>query len=221
MESGSFTSAGIIISPSTHQKIRSRNAAMRLKHGVPQFKDVLRKRFLSRIKESRGRLLDKFRDVGATHNDTVFKAIQQEVSNILDTEDFVEMDVEDETRYREEVESETLLELENWLMQQYDLLMADDNTLQQLWEETLRVVCPVCLKGNLISNVFANTIHCENCPITLPARASLSDIRDRIYTIVTHHSESGCSSQTLFFLSQEDSSLYAHCNVCPYLDLAV
>ncbi|KAK3911847.1 RPA-interacting protein [Frankliniella fusca] len=212
MESGSFSSAGIIISPSTHQKIRSRNAAMRLKHGAPQFKDVLRKRFHNRIKENRGRLLDKLRDVSISESDFLFRAIRQEVSDILDTEDFIEMDVEDETRFQEELISESFLEQENWLMQQYDLFMADDNALQQLWEETLLVICPVCLKGNLMCNASGLTINCENCPMTVPARAPLSDVKNQIYTITSSHAETGCLSQTLFFVSQEDSSLYAHCN---------
>lgn len=218
MDSESMNSAGIIISPSTHQKIKARNAAMRLKHGAPQFKDVLRKRFHNRIKENRGRLFDRLRDVSGVQGASAFKIIQQELSNILDNE--VVMDSDDETRIREEIELEIFGEEESWMMHQYDLLMADDNALQELWEEAQLVVCPVCRKGNLVCNAF-HTINCTNCPMAVPARASIQEIRDRIFVIINNHSETGCPEDTYFFVSHEDSSLYAHCNSCPYFDLTV
>lgn len=106
-------------------------------------------------------------------------------------------------------------------MRQYDLLMADDDALQELWEESQLVVCPVCRKGNLSCNAFNQMIGCNYCPMSVPARATIEEIQSRIYVIIDNHSETGCSEDTHFFVSQEDSSLYAHCNVCPYFDLAV
>lgn len=110
---------------------------------------------------------------------------------------------------------------ENWVMRQYDLLMADDNALQELWEEAQLVVCPVCRKGNLFCNAFNQLINCDFCLMAVPARASIQEIRDRIYVIIGNHSETGCPEDTYFFVSHEDSSLYAHCNLCPYFNLAV
>lgn len=106
-------------------------------------------------------------------------------------------------------------------MQQYDLLMADDNALQQLWEDWQQVVCPVCKKGNLSCDTLHQRILCTLCSIILPARASLQEIEDRIYRIINTHSESGCFGDTNFFFSAEDTSLYAHCNTCSFLDLAL
>ncbi|XP_034241738.1 uncharacterized protein LOC117645559 [Thrips palmi] len=219
MDSESMNSAGIIISPSTHQKIKARNAAMRLKHGVPQFKDVLRKRFHSRIKENRGRLFDRLRDVSGLQGGSVSKIIQQELANILDNE--LLMDSDDEMRIKQEMEFEVFGPEENWVMHQYDLLMADDNALQELWEEAQLVVCPVCRRGNLSCDVFNQLISCGNCRMAVPARASIQEIQDRIYVIINNHSETGCPEVTHFFVSHEDSSLYAHCNTCPFFDLTV
>ena len=86
-------------------------------------------RFHNRIKENRGRLFDRLRDVSGVQGASAFKIIQQELSNILDNEVYVltnhliyfsldtwkllnfysifsVMDSDDETRIREEIELE-------------------------------------------------------------------------------------------------------------------
>lgn len=223
MDPEAMDTGGVNTSPRIDQKMKARNAAMRLKHGSPQFKDVLRKRFHNRIKENRGRLFDRLRDVSGSKSGVVTTFIQQELASILKAEDWNLIDYDEEMRLKEETETNAFFEQEDWLLQQYDLLVADDNTLQQLWEDAQLVVCPVCRKGNLtmLIDSSSKSINCDHCLMTVPARASIPDVQDRIYTIIDSHSDSGCEDNTNFFISREDASLYAHCNSCPFFDLAI
>ena len=106
-------------------------------------------------------------------------------------------------------------------MQQYDMLMNDDSALEQLWEKLQQVVCPVCEKGDLLCDDTAERIFCSSCSVVVPARASLQEVESRIHQIVNAHSDTGCIGRTYFFFSNEDTSIYAHCNTCSFLDIVI
>ncbi|KAJ1531575.1 hypothetical protein ONE63_000247 [Megalurothrips usitatus] len=221
MDPETMDTGGVNTSPRIDQKMKARNAAMRLKHGSPQFKDVLRKRFHNRIKENRGRLFDRLRDVSGSKSGVVTTFIQQELASILKGNFTLYLKFTPLIYVC--IIFICFLLVEDWLLRQYDLLVADDNTLQQLWEDAQLVVCPVCRKGNLtmLIDSSSKSINCDHCLMTVPARASIPDVQDRIYTIIDSHSDSGCEDNTNFFISREDASLYAHCNSCPFFDLAI
>ncbi|XP_043270693.1 uncharacterized protein Ripalpha [Venturia canescens] len=221
--------ANIEKSPSLNTKLRTKDAANKIKHGSPKLQEVLRKRCRQRMKEKRGQLFDRRRpgllmdtDENEVHN-ALTEIVRNELSQLA-TMDIKEKNAlflpeYDESLTEEEaleLEKEILAEEEQWILLEYEKLQENEAEMLALFaEDCLReiVICPLCEKGCI--NESENELTCSSCNLRLPLKVRVEDfgkiLRDR-----TNYHSSLCCGHPSFMLLPENNTLYLYlmCETC-------
>ncbi|XP_011304985.1 RPA-interacting protein [Fopius arisanus] len=224
--------ANIVGSPQFALKMKTREAVKKIKSGSPKFQEVLRQRCRDRMREKRRVLFDArragvFQNNSESIQETLTEIVRQELSDLTtisvdnntgNSEIFNEPLTEEEIF---ELEAEMLADEEQWIFQEYEkILENDDEMLKAYVEESLKasVVCPICEKSGLTEN--PGSFQCPACKLCLPARCSLSQLANTIESQLAAHSRA-CPGQTLFLTLPENYtlSLYVTCETCQCFSL--
>lgn len=218
---------GTIMTPRTDSKIRSTLLARRFKKKLPDFKDILRERFKTRIKQNRQTFFDQMRSSNETDQffqDTLCDYLYDEMmefdqcsashckSTLSDDEAGNSYDIEKELEVMKRVEDELVQEQLNWILEEYR--KAEEEA--QIREQTPKLVCcPVCQGGFLRVAIEGILITCVQCPIQLYTNFSLEQIEAILNQAVNEHATHCYSNPQFAVLNEPNSSgLFVICGRC-------
>ncbi|XP_012283965.1 uncharacterized protein LOC105701638 [Orussus abietinus] len=220
--------ADITLSPSASNKVKTREAARKIKHGSPKLQEVLRERCRQRMKEKRSQLFNSRRlnlDNSTEHvQETLLEIVRSELSvlatsDLVDNEDFFpEPDYPLNPDEELELENKIMAEEGLWILEEYERLIYSEEKMLASFAEDLegKVGCPVCVKG-VLTNIHTNIV-CNLCQLTFPATVTLKDLEQAISECAMSHSIN-CSAIPSFEFLQDDNgrSLYLTCHTCSTL----
>ncbi|XP_044742675.1 uncharacterized protein LOC123305114 [Chrysoperla carnea] len=208
MDSVILDTRNLLLSPSNRAKMRAKTAAMKIKHGSPKLKEVLRNRCKIRMKEQRSKSFDQARKTAP------FESIL-----LQELEDFdfdKEYDIYMNCKSNDFNEASQSGE-DDWIMNEIDrIISVDEAALEQMLEH--KVICPICQKGELelITNEIAV---CMACNESLPAPNGLEDFESCINKAIQLHNNAQCMSIPGFVkLPDCISNLYLVCEDCSCLN---
>ncbi|XP_060877619.1 uncharacterized protein LOC132950278 [Metopolophium dirhodum] len=199
---------------SIESKIKSRSANYkRGKNRDVNFRDIMRHRYKSIIKNKRESLLEKVRNVA-------YEMRENEVTSFID-KTCIKIDVDEDDGFHsldeedkifDEIKQEILDEEMKWICEQ-DI---DYNVyLQHLHNSSIE--CPVCRTGNLLKSTI-NTISCDICHTSIQTFLEIDALKNNMENTVAEHS-SVCQSpiECIVFPTPYDNSMFMLCNICQFL----
>ena len=219
----------VTTSPTMTTKLRSRDAANKIRHGSPKLQEVLRERCRQRMREKRGQLFNrgrfslelKSRDVQETLTEIVRKELKNLATTDLDPAVNPFSHIVNEPLDPEEaleLETEILNEEEQWILQEYEKMSQEEIEMLALAadQEVEQVICPVCQTSNLTEE--ANRVICKSCDFMLNSGVNVRDLGSLINSCVNTHS-SMCRESPGFLPLPENNNigLYLVCDKCSTL----
>ncbi|XP_028839300.1 RPA-interacting protein isoform X2 [Denticeps clupeoides] len=210
---------------------------------TPPWKETYRKRCMERMKNSRSRLLEKYRQVGEGHGAPTRSFLVQEVmeeewtalhaadrnlpplwarNSVADL--FGVMD--DEHSVLEEIQRE-LLAQELSIIDEYEKSVRYEeqclNAMVDVMVQDDRIICPICHANNLTVNSHLTSCSCGLYINTMGRNVTPDILRKLLEKTVTEHMEE-CLYNPVFSmgLSTDGSpSLMISCRVCDYLSVVL
>ncbi|XP_012634810.1 RPA-interacting protein isoform X3 [Microcebus murinus] len=195
--------------------------------GSPSWKEAFRQRCLERMKNSRARLLNRYRQTGGNmpgraQNTFVVQEVMEEEWMALQSvencpEALAKLEVMD-LAVLEEIEQE-LIEQEQSIISEYEKsLQFDEKCLSIMlaeWEAN-PLICPVCTKYNL--RITSSVVMCQ-CGLSIPSHCpELTEQKVRAYLEASINEHSAhCSHTPQFSVTEgieEKSSLLMSCLAC-------
>lgn len=213
----------------------------RPRYGNPiPWKDTYRKRCFERLKNSRSRLLERYRQAGESdggRKGSMVEEIMQEEWSALQSSEvglatpwshvgidlFGAVQQDDELVVLQEIQQELLAEELAILEDYHKNLQFEEQSLNALvegMEGSGFVICPVCFVNNLTV-----TSHFISCPCglyvnTLGRQVGAEALRALLEQQVTQHTDTQCPYNPVFSMVTNmdgSSSLVASCGACDYL----
>ncbi|XP_060946125.1 RPA-interacting protein [Limanda limanda] len=213
---------------------------------TPPWKETFRKRCVDRLKNSRSRLLDRYRQagerplVGGSGASMLVQEVMEEEWSVLQsearglpsllrpqglTEMFSVMTEYDELAVLEEIQQE-LMSQEMSIIEEYERnLQFEEQFISSVVEgmDENHIICPICHTNNL--NINSHFISCScGLYINTKTRDITPDVlRYLLESKVSEHTED-CLHNPLFFVAPNiDSSpnLMISCQVCDYLSIVL
>ncbi|KAE9534341.1 hypothetical protein AGLY_008431 [Aphis glycines] len=199
---------------SIESKIKNRSANYkRGKNRDVNFRDIMRNRYKSIIKNKRESLLEQVRNVA-------YEMRENEVTSFID-KTCIKMDIEEDDGFHsldeedkifDEIKQEILDEEMKWICEQdidYNIY------LQHLQNNSIE--CPVCHTGNLIKTTV-NTISCDVCHTSIQTFLEIDALKNNMENTAAEHS-CVCQSpiECIVFPTPYDNSMFMLCNICQFL----
>ncbi|XP_056143203.1 RPA-interacting protein [Lampris incognitus] len=214
---------------------------------TPPWKDAYRKRCVDRLRSSRSRLLDKYRELGegarrrGPGESILVQEVMEEEWEALRSEDrgldslwgpngmremFSAMKEEyDELGVLEEIQQE-LMSQELSIIDEYErnLLFEEQyisSIVEQMEEDDMQIICPICRMNNL--NVSCHFISCP-CGLYINTRQqgiTAEVLRGLLESRVAEHMEDCLQNPIFSIAANPDGSpnLMISCKVCDYLSV--
>ncbi|XP_054857640.1 RPA-interacting protein [Eublepharis macularius] len=206
---------------------------------APPWKETYRQRCVERLKNSRARLLDRYRHMGenaAASGGTRSSLLVQEVMEVewqaLQSEDVKLLSLRkkdsflhvlqdsDELAVLEEIQKELILQ-EQLAIEEYEQSLRFDeeclNAMLDGLDADRKVICPVCRRNNLA--VMSHVITCT-CGLCVGTQGMTEDkLRSLLGDEVTEHSQY-CQHSPEFAVTNGmdgETSLLMSCQVCDFL----
>ncbi|XP_049657971.1 RPA-interacting protein [Accipiter gentilis] len=201
---------------------------------APPWKETYRRRCMERLRSSRAKLLDRYRQAGervcgpATGTLLVREVMEQEWQTLQaaqdgqpprrGTEALAQMlEDPDELAVLEEIQQELILQ-EQLVIEEYERSLQFDeeclNAMLDGLDASDRVICPVCRKNNL--TVRNHLVFCQ-CGLYISTQdMTEGKLRSLLENTVTEHSHR-CLHNPEFTVTsgmEEESSLLMSCPVC-------
>ncbi|NWR84840.1 RIP protein, partial [Furnarius figulus] len=201
--------------------------------GGPAWRDTYRRRCLERLKNSRTKLLDRYRRTGAAGAGAdgpapgallVQEVMEQEWQVLRDSlpgqqgQELLEQVPEDldELAVLEEIQQELILQ-EQLVIKEYEQSLQFDeeclNAMLEALDATDRIICPVCRKNNL--TVKTHLVCCQCGLYIITQNMTEGKLRSLLESTVTEHSHRCCHSPEFTVTSgmEEETSLLMSCPV--------
>ncbi|XP_063079450.1 RPA-interacting protein [Engraulis encrasicolus] len=213
----------------------------RSRYGNPiPWKETYRKRCFERLKSSRSRLLERYRQAGENdggRQSSMVEEIMQEEWSALRSSDmgqatpwsnigidlFGAVQQEDELAVLQEIQQELLAEELAILENYHKNLQFEEQSLNALvegMESSGFVICPVCFANNLTVTSHFISCTCGLFVNTLGREVSAEVLRGLLEQQVSQHGDSECPHCLVFSMVANmdgSSSLVASCAGCDYL----
>ncbi|XP_029037084.1 RPA-interacting protein-like [Osmia bicornis bicornis] len=214
----------ITLSPTMTAKLKSKNAAKKIKEGSPKFQEVFRERCRQRMREKRRQLFNNGRFGLETSleevQDTLSEIVRKELNDLVTTDldptlnPFSPITSEPlNTEEAMELETEILNEEEQWILEEYEKMSQEEmESLALIADTEGEVICPICQTSNLIQK--ENHITCTSCDFTLNGSITLKDLGYVIKKTANTHSEICREPPGFLSVPENNTCLYLVCNKC-------
>ncbi|KAM9391402.1 RPA-interacting protein isoform 1-T1 [Pholidichthys leucotaenia] len=207
---------------------------------TPPWKETYRKRCVDRLKNSRSRLLERYRQLGQKRSDRssatsiMVQEVMEEEWSALQSEDHRlpplwgpggTAEEYDELAVLEEIQQE-LISQEMVIIEEYESnLRFEQQYISTIVEgmEDRNVVCPVCHMGNLNIKSHVVSCHCGLYIDTKNQNITHDLLQQLLESRVSEHMEH-CLHNPVFFVApnaEGSSNLMITCKVCDYLSVVL
>lgn len=212
---------------------------------TPPWKETYRKRCVDRLKNSRSRLLERYRQTGespGSGGSAIVQEVMEEEWSALQAEDrglpslwgaqglgqmFSAMGEHDELAVLEEIQQE-LLSHELSIIEEYERNLQFEqqyisSVVEVMEEEEMQIICPICHMNNL--NVSSHFISCV-CGLHINTKhqnITADILQGLLESRVAEHMED-CLQNPLFSVTSNtdgSANLLISCKVCDYLSIVL
>ncbi|KAL4660597.1 RPA-interacting protein isoform X2 [Arapaima gigas] len=212
---------------------------------TPPWKETYRKRCVERLKSSRSRLLDKYRQMGEKHHGGKGPLLVQEVmeeewaalqaadhslpsswSRDLHRDMYSVLSEDEELQVLEEIQQE-LMSQELSIIEEYEKGMQYEeqylNAVVEEMETEGQIICPVCQINNLTVNLDFIACQCGVYINTQHKNITSENLQSLVESRVTEHME-GCPNNPVFSMANSTDGypcLMLSCKACDYLSIVL
>ncbi|KAJ8412367.1 hypothetical protein AAFF_G00127030 [Aldrovandia affinis] len=213
---------------------------------TPPWKETYRKRCVDRLKNSRSRLLEKYRQVGealnsAAKSSLLVQEVMEEEWSALQSADrdlpslwrkdgsgemYSLIQDRDELAVLEEIQQELVSE-ELSIIEEYEKSMTYEerylNAVVEGMEEEGQIICPVCHVNNLTVNSHFTLCQCGVYINTRHRNITPAHLQSLLEGRVTEHMEECLQNPVFSMASNTDGSqnMIIGCKVCDYLSIVL
>ncbi|KAG7483730.1 hypothetical protein MATL_G00041450 [Megalops atlanticus] len=213
---------------------------------TPPWKETYRKRCVERLKNSRSRLLERYRQMGearhcAGNRSFLVQEVMEEEWSALQSADsrlpslwgkdgivemYSVMQDRDELSVLEEIQQE-LMSQELLIIEEYEKSMQFEegflNAVVEGMEENGQIICPICHVNNLTVNSYFTSCQCGLYINTKHRNITPEHLRSLLENRVTEHMEECLQNPVFSMASNIDgfSNLIISCKVCDYLSIVL
>ncbi|XP_072517846.1 RPA-interacting protein [Salminus brasiliensis] len=212
---------------------------------TPPWKETYRKRCMERLKNSRSRLLEKYRQMadctGTSESSLLVQEVMEMEWNTLKSANqslpslwkkdcvkdmYSDLQEYDELAILEEIQQE-LMSQERSIIEEYHKSQQYEEQYLNLvvdgMEEVGRLICPVCHVNNLTVNSHFTSCPCGLYINTVGRNITPEVLQHLLETRVTEHMEDCLQNPTFSVASNMDGSanLMISCKVCDYLSIVL
>ncbi|GFY37014.1 RPA-interacting protein A [Trichonephila inaurata madagascariensis] len=214
-----------------NDRLKEHHTLYKLK--TPPWKETFRMRCYQRLKNSRGRLVDKFRGIESCSDETIdvlmredWKAMSKKnnpLSSIFqnNVNDLDDGEINEFINIMEEIQKE-FLEEERKYLEEYAASEARNLNLEIDWLKQDEIICPVCQKNPL--HQILSVIFCA-CGLRIDVQQdglTLQHLKASLHKGLEDH-EQNClvtpSFSLLHFLN--DTNLAITCGVCSFMYIVI
>ncbi|KAJ8266296.1 hypothetical protein GJAV_G00128800 [Gymnothorax javanicus] len=211
---------------------------------TPPWKETFRKRCVDRLKNSRSRLLEKYRQIGESlhcgaNSSFLVQEVMEEEWNALQLQDsrlpslwhkdgiretYRFMQSDDDLAVLEEIQQE-LVSQELSIIEEYEKSMQYDegylNAVLDGMEEGGQIVCPICHMNNLTVNSQYMSCPCGVYINNQHSNVTPAHLQALLEKRVTEHMEECVCNPVFSLASSTDGSpnMIISCKVCDYLSV--
>ncbi|KAJ8275812.1 hypothetical protein COCON_G00075640 [Conger conger] len=213
---------------------------------TPPWKETYRKRCADRLKNSRSRLLEKYRKIGGTlgcgaSSSFLVQEVMEEEWTALQSADsrlpslwrkngigevYSLMQESDDLAVLEEIQQE-LVSQELSIIEEYEKSMQYEegylNSVVEGMEEGGQIVCPICRMNNLTVNSHFTSCLCGVYINTKHRNITPAHLQSLLESRVTQHMEECLHNPVFSMASNTDGSpnMIISCKVCDYLSIVL
>lgn len=212
---------------------------------TPPWKETYRKRCVERLKNSRSRLLEKFRqmgeDSGGSKRSLLVQEVMEEEWSALQSSNqslpslwngtgigdvYTAQQEYDELSAFEEIQQE-LIAQELLILEEYNNSMQYEeqyiNSVLEGMEASGQIICPVCHANNLTVNSHFTSCPCGLYVNTIGRNVTVEVLQNLLERRVTEHMEDCLHNPTFSIAFNSDGSpnLMISCKVCDYLSVVL
>ncbi|XP_064208288.1 RPA-interacting protein [Anguilla rostrata] len=213
---------------------------------TPPWKETYRKRCVDRLKNSRSRLLEKYRQIGGTlrcgaDRSFLVQEVMEEEWNALQSADsrlpslwrkdgigevYSFMQESDELAVLEEIQQE-LVSQELLIIEEFEKSMQYEerylNAVVEGMEEEGQIVCPICRMNYLMVNSHFTSCLCGVYINTRHRNITPTHLQALLESRVTEHMEECLHNPVFSMASSTDGSpnMVISCQVCDYLSVVL
>ncbi|XP_029912913.1 LOW QUALITY PROTEIN: RPA-interacting protein [Myripristis murdjan] len=215
---------------------------------TPPWKEAYRKRCVDRLKNSRSRLLEKYRQMGESHQrcgstaSIIVQEVMEEEWSALQSEDrglpslwrpeamaemFSVMREYDELAVLEEIQQE-LMAQELSIIAEYERNQQFEeqyisSVVEGMEEQEMQIICPICHMNNLNINAHFTSCPCGLYINTRQRNITPEVLRCLLESRVSEHMEECLHNPVFCAAASTDGSpsLMISCKVCDYLSIVL
>ncbi|KAL0994777.1 hypothetical protein UPYG_G00127030, partial [Umbra pygmaea] len=213
---------------------------------TPPWKETYRKRCVDRLKNSRSRLLEKYRQMGQSEHCSstgsgLIQEVMEEEWNMLQSanrglpslwskngigEMYSVMKDYDELAFFEEIQQELVFQ-EFSIIEEYEKSLQFEeqylNSVVDGIEEERQIICPVCRVNNLTVNSHFTSCPCGLYINTMHRSVTPEVLQSLLESRVMEHSEECLHNPVFSMASNTDCSpnLMISCKACDYLSIVL
>ncbi|XP_072224565.1 RPA-interacting protein [Leuresthes tenuis] len=215
---------------------------------TPPWKETYRKRCVDRLKNSRSRLLERYRQTGESQQRSssgtsiIVQEVMEEEWTVLQSEDqrlpslwgsqgmaemFSVMKEYDELAVLEEIQQE-LMTQEMSIIEEYETnLQLEQQYISSIVEglEEMHIICPICHTNNLSINIYFISCPCGLYINTKKRNITPDVLQHLLETRVSEHMED-CLHKAVFSVApntegESSPNLMISCKKCDYLSVVL
>ncbi|XP_067296456.1 RPA-interacting protein [Pseudorasbora parva] len=212
---------------------------------TPPWKETYRKRCVERLKNSRSRLLEKFRQMGddsaGSNRSLLVQEVMEEEWSALQSSNhslpslwngggirdvYTAQQEFDELSAFEEIQQE-LIAQELLILEEYNRSVCYEeqylDSVLEAMEQGGRIICPICHANNLTVNSHFTSCPCGLYVNTIGRNVSAEVLETLLESRVTEHMEECLHNPTFSMAFNTDGSpnLMISCKVCDYLSVVL
>lgn len=212
---------------------------------TPPWKETYRKRCVERLKNSRSRLLEKFRQMGDSSGPSKQSLLVQEVmeeewsalqssSHGLPSlwnghgirEVYTAQQEYDELSAFEEIQQELIAQELSILEEYQNNIQYEEhylNSMLEKMEQKEQIICPLCNANNLTVNHHFTSCACGLYINTIGRNVTSEVLQNLLERLVTEHMEECLHNPTFSMAFNTDGTpnLMLSCSVCDYLSVVL